>query len=98
LARWQAPLIAAFGAVTSLFVLVTAFTGRCLGERGEDRCSDEEPPPGPGGGRSRAQPRGEAGKRNGAANAVPVGMSSARTAYTLPLTRRVRRRISSPTP
>jgi len=34
LASWQTPLIAAFGAVTSLFVLVTAFTGRCLGERG----------------------------------------------------------------
>jgi len=57
LATWQTPLVAAFGAATSLVVLVTAFTGRCLGSADSARCPHEEPPPGSGGGRSRAQPR-----------------------------------------
>ena len=68
------------------------------GGAGVEPVPERRTAPGSGGGRSRAQPRVQTGKRNVAANAVPLGMSSARTAYTLPLTMRVRRRISSPTP
>jgi len=34
LASWQTPLVAAFGALASLGVLVTAVRGRCPGECG----------------------------------------------------------------